>query len=92
MQPHAINYGNIPLNGSSRQLILTSCAANCPTILGKAARVMARQASRILGGDAAADIPIEIFRAPELVVNMAAAGQLKVLLPLALHENAPVIY
>lgn len=46
------------------------------TSLGEAGNVMARLASRVLGGEAPADIPIETLNEPELVIDMRTARRL----------------
>ena len=58
------------------------------TSLAGAAHVMARHASRVLGGEAPADIPIESFRLPELVVDMATARHLALTIPPAVLRSA----
>jgi putative ABC transport system substrate-binding protein len=58
------------------------------TSLAAATRVMARQVNRVLGGEAPADIPIESFVAPELVLDMATARDLGVVLPSLVLANA----
>jgi putative ABC transport system substrate-binding protein len=58
------------------------------TSLGGAAHVMARAVSRVLGGDAAIDIPIESFCSPELVADMATARDLGLTVPPAILRNA----
>jgi putative ABC transport system substrate-binding protein len=51
------------------------------TSLGQAAHRMARQASRLLDGDAAIELPIETLRCPDLVVNMRTACRLGLVIP-----------
>jgi putative ABC transport system substrate-binding protein len=58
------------------------------TSLAAAAHVMARQVSWVLGGEAPADIPIESFCLPELVVDMATARHLRLAIPPAVLRNA----
>ena len=56
------------------------------TSLGAAAHAMTRQVSRVLGGEAPADIAVETFRLPELVVNMTTARHLGLTVPPAFAE------
>jgi putative tryptophan/tyrosine transport system substrate-binding protein len=58
------------------------------TSLGGAAHVMARPASRVLGGEAPIDIPIESFCSPELVADMATARDLGLVVAPAVLRNA----
>jgi len=51
------------------------------TSLGQAAHRMAWQASRLLDGDAATELPIETLRCPDLVVDMRAACRLGLTIP-----------
>jgi putative tryptophan/tyrosine transport system substrate-binding protein len=51
------------------------------TSLGQAAHRMAWQASRLLKGDAATELPIETLRCPDLVVDMRAARRLGLTIP-----------
>jgi putative tryptophan/tyrosine transport system substrate-binding protein len=51
------------------------------TSLGQAAHRMAWQASRLLDGDAATELPIETLRRPDLVVNMRTARRLGLTIP-----------
>jgi putative ABC transport system substrate-binding protein len=51
------------------------------TSLGQAAHRMAWQASRLLKGDAATELPIETLRCPDLVVDMRAARRLGLTVP-----------
>jgi len=54
------------------------------TSLGEAAGAMAWQASRILGGDAAINLPIRTVRRPALVVDLRTAARLGIALPQSL--------
>ena len=58
------------------------------TSLAAATHVMARQVSWVLGGEAPADIPIESFCLPGLVVDMATARHLRLTIPPAVLRNA----
>jgi len=58
------------------------------TSLAAAAKVMAKQVSQVLGGNAPLDIPIESFCAPEFGIDMATAGQLKLSIPSGILANA----
>jgi putative ABC transport system substrate-binding protein len=51
------------------------------TSFGQAAHRMAWQASRLLDGDAATDLPIETLRRPDLVVNIRTARRLGLTIP-----------
>jgi putative tryptophan/tyrosine transport system substrate-binding protein len=51
------------------------------TSLGQAAHRMAWQASRLLDGDAATELPIETLRCTDLVVNMRTACRLGLTIP-----------
>jgi len=51
------------------------------TALGQAAHRMAGQASQLLEGRAATELPIETLRCPGLVVDMRAAGRLGLTIP-----------
>jgi putative tryptophan/tyrosine transport system substrate-binding protein len=51
------------------------------TSLGQAAHRMAWQASRLLDGDAATELPIETLRCPDLVVDMRTACRLGLTIP-----------
>jgi putative ABC transport system substrate-binding protein len=61
------------------------------TSLAEAAHVMARPVSRVLGGEAPADIPIESFCCPELIVDMAAARCLGLTIPQAVLARAKCV-
>jgi putative tryptophan/tyrosine transport system substrate-binding protein len=58
------------------------------TSLGQAANVMTRQVSRVLRGEAPADISIETLRSPELVIDMRTAHHLGLELPRDVLRNA----
>jgi putative ABC transport system substrate-binding protein len=58
------------------------------TSLGQAAHFMAQQVSRVLGGDAPADIPIQTLSSPELVLDMRAAHRLGLTIPPDVLRNA----
>lgn len=58
------------------------------TSLGRAAYVMARQVSGVLGGKAPGEIPIETFSAPELAVDMRTARHLGLTIPPDILRNA----
>jgi putative ABC transport system substrate-binding protein len=51
------------------------------TSLAGAAHAMARQVSRVLSGEAPADIPIETMSSPELVIDVRAAHRLGLSIP-----------
>jgi putative ABC transport system substrate-binding protein len=59
----------------------TGSLLNYGTSLGQAAHRMAWQASRLLKGDAATELPIETLRCPDLVVDMRAARRLGLTIP-----------
>ncbi len=61
------------------------------TSLAEAAHVMARPVSRVLDGEAAANIPIESFCCPELIVDMAAARDLGLTIPRAILAKAKCV-
>jgi ABC-type uncharacterized transport system substrate-binding protein len=61
------------------------------TSLAKAAHLMARPVSRVLAGQAPADIAIESFSSPELVVDMATARHLRLTIPQAVLAKAKCV-
>ncbi len=58
------------------------------TSLAGAAHAIARQVSRVLGGVAPADIPVETVSSPELVIDMRAAHRLGLSIPREVLRNA----
>lgn len=61
------------------------------TSLAEAARVMAGPVGRVLGGEAPANVPIESFSCPELIVDMAAARHLRLTIPQAVLAKAKCV-
>ena len=58
------------------------------TSLGQAAHRMAWQASRLLAGDTATELPIETLHCPDLVVDMRAARRLGLAIPPEVLQRA----